>query len=62
MNPKAAVIDKVAELQAELDRRRNLPLTLLGRRKRCGFTGGFSRKIQQEVSWILFTDLADTIF
>ena len=28
VNPKAAVIDKVTELQAELDRR-NLPLTLL---------------------------------
>lgn len=56
MNPKAAVIDKVAELQAELDRR-NLPLTLLeGQEVR--ITGDLVEEIQQDQ--ILSTDLADT--
>ncbi|XUB63236.1 protein-tyrosine phosphatase [Enterococcus sp. DIV1411a] len=56
MNPKAAVIDNVAELQAELDRR-NLPLTLLeGQEVR--ITGDLVEEIQQDQ--ILFTDLADT--
>ncbi len=50
------VIDKVAELQAELDRR-NLPLTLLeGQEVR--ITGDLVEEIQQDQ--ILFTDLADT--
>lgn len=56
VNPKAAVIDKVTELQAELDRR-NLPLTLLeGQEVR--ITGNLVEEIQQDQ--ILFTDLADT--
>ncbi len=56
VNPKAAVIDKVTELQAELDRR-NLPLTLLeGQEVR--ITGDLVEEIQQDQ--ILFTDLADT--
>lgn len=56
VNPKAAVIDNVAELQAELDRR-NLPLTLLeGQEVR--ITGDLVEEIQQDQ--ILFTDLADT--
>lgn len=56
VNPKAAVIDKVAELQAELDRR-NLPLTLLeGQEVR--ITGDLVEEIEQDQ--ILFTDLADT--
>lgn len=56
VNPKVEVIEKVAVLQAELDRR-NLPLTLLeGQEVR--ITGDLIEEIQQ--NRILFTDLTDT--